>query len=313
MKQQPRGFSLVEVLIALTLITVISFVVIGAVAPWLGMKQSMDTDRHLQDIRQGLTAFYEQNAMDAETQPGTSFFGFQTSTLDGAGYCVVQAAPFGQLKTLISDGGNSAAKDGYSNPWCLYVSPQLSAAVDGVTLYYRNVGIVSAGANGKPDAGTGMDGAGNMTFGGDDVGVLVSGFDIQKQKLKETMRRMARTGDIYESYFTTRFLAYADRDITRDYFYDGVVGNTNGAWGRISTVLGTIGVSPEDSVSAWEPSASVPDNNILVGNASEVMNGIQARSPLSTGMGSLPYTALLVARIPGPGTPYVTRVVVGGY
>ncbi|KWU17836.1 hypothetical protein [Burkholderia cenocepacia] len=313
-RHQRGFFSLPEVLIALAVVTLISFVVIGSVGPWLGLKQNIDNDRKMLDFRNALTSLYDTQAMAAEQQASGTFFGFTTSTIDGQGNCNVQSSPFVQLRTLINDSGTEAAHDGFGNPWCVFISPQMSSVHDGATVYYRNIGIVSAGRDGKLDGTSRMAANGTLTLGGDDVGFVVSGYDIQAAKLKETMDRMNRIATTYEGYFTTRFLSYADRDITRDYFstaYDsgGSILSTGGVWANTSS-LNAIGVSPSDAVTPWES-----NNAIQMGNNTEQVNGITVRSPATSGTGVLPYTALLRAQLPAPAgvTNYVTRVAVGNY
>lgn len=313
-RKQRGFFSLPEVLISLAVISAISFVVIGSVGPWLGLKQNLDNDRKMLDLRNALTSLYDSQAMSAELQPSGTFFGFQTSAIDGQGNCNVQAAPFVQLKTLINDSGTEAAHDGFGNPWCIFVSPQMSAVRDGATVYYRNIGVVSPGRDGRLDPSSRMAADGTLTLGSDDVGFVVSGYDIQAAKLKDTMDRLNRIATTYEGYFTTRFLSYADRDITRDYFssaYDsgGSIMSTGGVWANVAS-LNAIGVSPSDAVTPWETS-----NTIQMGNNTESVNGIQVRSPATSGTGVLPYTALFRAQLPAPaGVPnYVTRVAVGNY
>lgn len=310
-----RGFSLAEVLIALTVITIVSFMVIGAVGPWLSLKQSIDNDRQLTDIRQALTAKYDANGMAAEAQKVNEFFKFTTSVISGAGYCNLQADAFSSLSTLVSDAGAQAANDGYGNPWCVFLSGQLQEARDGTIVYYRNIAIVSAGLDGVLAPTTRMTPTGTMTFAGDDIGVVISGFDIQYPKLKETLRRLSRVANIYESYFSARYMSYADRDITRNYFVksydaDGAIPSTEGNWAQVDLRLNAIGVSPSEAYSPWEK-----NSQFIFGNHNESMNGSQVRSPASTGTGVLPYTSIIAARVPAPeGVDlYVTRVAVGNY
>jgi prepilin-type N-terminal cleavage/methylation domain-containing protein len=317
-RRAQAGFTLIETLVALAVITAISMVVLGALAPWVGFKQSVDTERKLQDLKQGFIAYYDSNAMAIEAQGNGNFGPFVRSTPDANGSCADQADAFAQISGSFSESPQQLAKDGYANPWCVLISDALSQSRDGVKLWYRNIAFVSTGRDGKLDAGTRIDALGNLVTGGDDSAMVLPGYDLEYAKLKETQRRMSRVASMYETYFTTRFLAYPDRDITRYYFanggagYDtsGAVASTGGNWSAVATALAGIGVAAVDAVTPWEQF-----NNIEVGNFSESVNGVTVRSPQTSGTGALPYTALLRARLPAPAgqTVYATQVVVGNY
>lgn len=312
--KRSQGFTLIETLVALALITTISLVAMGALAPWMNFKQKLDTERRLQDIRQGLSAAYSDWAMTVERQPSGQLGQFATSAPAG-GQCAEQPAAFEQIADYFSESAQQLMRDGYANPWCIFISPSFRISRDGVDLWYRNAAIVSTGLDGVLDAQTKLEADGTLKVGGDDLGVIVSGREIQGAKLKETMRRLNRVAQIYETYFTNRYLSNASRDITLYYFskaYDtsGAVNSTAGSWGNAATVLGSVGVGAADAMSAWEL-----DNQIQVGNHNESVGTLQVRTPATSGTGSLPYTALLRVRLPAPPgqTPYATQVVVGGY
>jgi prepilin-type N-terminal cleavage/methylation domain-containing protein len=315
-KRKARGFTLIEVLISLAIIAMISLVLMPALGPWLNLKQKMDTERRLHDIKQGVSAMYEAQGMAIDAQPSGSFKEFTDNAVEvGSGGCVLQDAGFVANSTWFSEPAQALSRDGYSNPWCIRISPSLSEVIDGVELWYRNISIISTGRDGQLDEATGVSSTGVLTLAGDDFGITISGREVQSDKLRETLRRMTRAGQTYETYFTVRYLANPARDITVDYFssdFDtsGVVASTGGAWAPISTALGPIGVAGIDTLSAWES-----DNNIEMGNFNETVNGIQVRSPGSTGTGTLPFTALIRARVPAPaGTlTYVLQGVVGNY
>jgi len=318
LRQKQGGFTLLEALVALAVLTAISMVVVGALSPWLGLKQSIDTDRKMQDLKQGFRAHYEANAMAIEAQGGGTFAGFVNSVPDGTGSCAEQTAAFEQVSGKFSESPQQLSRDGYANPWCFFISGALQESRDGVQLWYRNIAVVSTGRDGKLDPATRMDGAGNLITGGDDTAGVISGYDVQQIKLKETFKRLSRVASMYETYFTTRFLAYPDRDITRYYFsrgggsYDGsgAVNSTGGGWAPVNTALANIGVAATDAVTPWEQFS-----NIEVGNANEQVGGVTVRSPATSGTGALPYTALLRARLPAPAgqSIYATQVVVGNY
>lgn len=311
-----RGFTLVEVLISLALIATISLILMGALAPWVGMKQKLDTERRLQDVRQGVAAIYEAQAMAIERSPAGTFSGFSTNASDpGSGGCVLQDAGFTANAQWFSEPPQAISRDGYGNPWCIRVSVSLKEVRDGADLWFRNVIVISTGPDGALNAATSVSPLGVLTLGGDDVGITVTGREIQASKLQETLRRMTRAGQTYETYFTVRFLANASRDITVDYFstaYDpgGQVASTSGAWAKVALALGGIGVSGQDALSAWEL-----DNSLEVGNFNETVNGVQVRSPGSTGTGNLPFTAQIRARLPAPSgmSVYASQGVIGNY
>lgn len=310
-----RGFTLVETLVALALITIISLIVMGALSPWMGFKQKMDTERRIQDVRQGLVAYYEAQAMAVERQPAGKFSLFTSSTPDGEGRCELQTEAFEAVSDYFSESPQQLSRDGYANPWCIFVSSPFKIVRDGVDLWYRNVAVISTGGDGVLDPATKMQPDGTLVVAGDDAGAIVSGREVQAEKLKETLKRMNKVAQMYETYFTTRFLANTSRDITVYYFskaYDttGAVPATGGSWAKAAETLKDIGVGATDANSAWEL-----DSALEVGNQSETINGVQVRSPATAGTGVLPYTALIRAKLPAPAgqNAYATQVVVGNY
>lgn len=301
-------------MVALAIITLISLVVMGALSPWVNFKQKLDTERRLQDVRQGMLALYEQNGMTIEEQPAGQFLNFRTSAAN-AGQCPSQEAAFATVTDSFSESSGAISRDGYNNPWCLIISAPISERRDGVDLWFRNMFIISPGVDGLLDAATAVGPDGNLKLGGDDMGVTVSGRDVQWKKAQETFRRLSKVAQMYETYFTTRYLANVGRDISIYYFsnqYDtgGAVASTSGNWRPVSTALSAIGVSGSDTVTPWES-----NNAIEVGNATESLNGSSVRSPATTGVGTLPYTSLLRARLPAPTgqTSFAVKVVVGNY
>lgn len=315
--KKSKGFTLIETLVALALISVISFVVMGALAPWVGFKQKLDTERKINDLRQGIESAYKAQAMAVDTTAGAKFFDLEDTVPDADGRCTLDPNAFSTIATYFSGSPQQLVRDGYNNNWCVFVTPPLSAMRDGVTLWFRNIAVISGGLDGVLDAGTVFDKAtGVLTVGGDDQGFVVSGREIQAQKLTETMRRVSRIAQMYETYFTTRYLATASRDITIYYFsntYDpsGVVETTAASWQPVSIRLASIGVGGADALSAWEL-----NNAIQLNNSNGTMGGLQVRSPATTGTGVLPYTAMLRVQLPSPPSvpvPYFTQVVVGNY
>ena len=308
-----RGFTLIEVLIALALVTVISLTLLSSLGPWLDFKHELDTQSKLSDIQQGVTAYYTANAMAVDSDSATELKPFVPSVVATGKACAPQVAAFEAISSYLSNSAQYLSVDGYKQAWCIFVSPPLVASSDGSQLWYRNIAFVSPGRNGRLDPGTGMSAAGALTLGGDDKGVLVAGYPIEQQKLSDTLKRMNTVAQAYATYFTSRYLAYPDRDVTRDYFstaWDsaGTVPSTGGNWMPAAAALGSLGLTPTDTLSGWEV-----NNAIQLGNDTESAAGVTVHSPDTTGTGSLPYTALLRAQLPTPGgTPTYTAISVSG-
>lgn len=320
MKQSnQKGFTLVEIMIVMSLITIISMLLLSPLGSWLAFSRTTSNDRKLQDLKSAISRYYELNAMAidsaAATTPAT--LGVVTSNMVAAGgTCAQDLATYQGLGMLLSDTPQQASLDAYKNPWCIFVSAPQTVSRDGATLTFRNVAIISTGENGVIDAGTSVSAAGVITLSptGDDKGIMLSGEDIQYQKLSQTLAKMQRIANTYEIYFTTRYLANASRDMSIDYFTNevdttGSVASTAGVFKPVSTQLSNLGVVGVDALTAWEA-----NNNIELGNYNESVNGITVRSPNTTGTGIFPYTTILRARVPSPtGTTYVAKVVVGNY
>lgn len=331
------GFTLVEVLIALAVVTLISLVVLSALGPWLRLKQSVDNERKLQSVRASVTAYYRANAMALEAEKGARLGPFE-NVVPANGQCASAREAFAAVPQHLADGPDEAATDGYRNPLCVFVSRQLARNIDGRLLVYHVFAAVSPGPDGVLDATTTFDpDTGVLSLGegedtpSDDRAVLVNGYDVQLALYQETMARLARVVDAYETYFTARYLAWPDRDVTRYYFaasagdptYDKplvspatnqpvTVDATAEDWPPAETVLAPLGLSPESLRSAWEQ-----ENVIEVGVSDESVAGVTVKSPRTSGVGVLPYTALLRTRLPGTdssGAPiWAVRVAVGHY
>jgi hypothetical protein len=228
--------------------------------------------------------------------------------------------------------------------------PLKPVSVEGTLLYYRVIALVSSGQDGRLDSGTAFDPtSGTLTLGGDDVGVLVSGFPIEYALYKETTARLDRLADMYSSFFTSRFQGNYARDYSIDYFvgcltanlvtlngvttcsqpydYDAVAilpTGTAGSWETVTTALAqALGLGPEEETSAWDlPAAgSATANSFMVANqaltnASDQIFNVQVQDPSVKSVNLPPYTALLRAQIPTPSDlapSYVLKVVSGTY
>lgn len=310
-KRLQRGLSLVEVLITLALVTLLVAMVSDMLQPWIQFKQTLETERKLLELQSSFRAAYEANAyridsLDASELVMGPSASVATSGLSATRECLANTSSFRAVAPHLVTGAEFAQQDGYGNFFCLIVSPRLAKTIDGVNLYYHTLAIVSPGRNMTLDPGTGMQPDGSLGLDGDDRGALVDGYAIQQAKYKLTLARIDRVIQLYETYFTSRFLANPARDITVDYFAStwdttGTVpgtGENNIAPSR--TVLASLGIADLDGRSAYETvgtSAGVDSNDIFVANERYCFGTTCVRSP-AAGV-SPPYTALVGAMLPG--------------
>lgn len=323
-KNLQKGFTLLEILIAMILLTVISVVISGSLAPWLNFKQKLDTERKLVDIRTSVELAYSANAMRVEgsAQPELALStGSVKASVPAAGQCAADEASWQSLASFLPEGVQTAMNDGFGNPWCVFITPQLTGTVNGTTVYYHNVAVVSLGRQGQLAEGTHVDSVtGALTLDGDNMGTLINGYAIQKAKLEQTQARMDKLASLYETYFTTQYLANPSRDITVDYFaFNNPTGNWDANSDPLKTVQGTqgvgapalgalaiLGVGPIEATSAYES-----QNQIQLENYAACFGGACVRSAANGG--PPPYTALLYTPLPGPAGTHLVKSVTGNY
>src|SRR5690606_16487094 len=89
-----RGFTLPEILIALSIISLITVVTLGAIGPWLDFRQNLESDRKLNEVKEGLNAYYRTNAFSIESTAAQVLGPFVQSTVNGEGVCDTQSAAF---------------------------------------------------------------------------------------------------------------------------------------------------------------------------------------------------------------------------
>lgn len=268
-----KGFTLVEIVIALALVVLITAVLMNGIGPWMKFQQRLDTEQKLRDLTQGVTAVYKANAYNiddvdpagAVTPVGpsgalrlsaTDSIITECTVGDPADSTAVQAA-LKPLQPYLSRPLADLASDGFNNKICVQVSPRMHRDVDGARLYYHSIAFISPGDNTIVDVGTTFedDGTGMvLTLAGDDTGKMVDGFNIALANYRTTMTRLQKMAAAYETYFQIRFLTKADRDISINYFYANNADN-NGDPGDPDPLADPGPTAPQTRVSlggTWE-------------------------------------------------------------
>lgn len=257
--RQQKGFTLVEIVIAIALVLMITAVVTQGLGPWIKFKQRLETEQNFKDLVQATTALYKANAYNIDnTDPvGTAPPSPTSIGPNGALSLPTASAPANQFQTDCTAGDPAdttsiketlrplqpylsksvleLAQDGFNNKICVLVSKRQYRDVNGARLFYHSVAFISRGDNTTLDAGTTFvdNGAGmTLTLAGDDTGQMVDGFKIALENYQVTLTRLQKLTLAYETYFHIRYLTKSDRDISINYFYANNTSN-NGDPGDI--------------------------------------------------------------------------------
>lgn len=280
MFKKEQGFTLLEIVIAISLIVLLTTLLMTSFGPWLRFKQRLDTETRLKDLSQAATAFYKANAYKIDDQNGVSTY--------MPAYGVLVADPMDATKNMHSNcpaatAGNDPAevdsnaivsnlmplqsyastaisqlaRDGFNTGLCVFVSKRQTRPLAGATVYYHTLAFVSPGENGVLDSITSFDPVtGTLMLGGDDKGSLVDGYQIAAENVRVTTERLQRFAKAYETYFNIRYLLKVDRDISVDYFYkDNTSNNGDPGSGAVGDPGPTIEQTIEALGGAWAASS----------------------------------------------------------
>lgn len=299
-QSRPGGFSLVEVVIALAVISAIAALAAATLGPWLAFRQSMETERRLKETVQALEAGYRENAMAIDNNPG-AVLAFPGSPI--ANNTTATATTFSAVERYSSLSAAQMASDGFNMPVLVFVSNRLSQQVEGVTLYYHIAAVVSGGRNGVIQPGTSFDAAtGRLVLAGDDKGMIVDGYRVQRANYDLTLAKIRRLALAWQDYFQSRYLAVGTRDVSIDYF--GSPGTPANRWDSGNSVPNTNGAYVS-AVSAGIHSVlglSVSEVTDAYGQALRIDNSsAMTRNPgnPNPSMTTPPYTARVSTVLPG--------------
>lgn len=336
MKKRMLGFSLMEVVLVVVGMGLLMMAMSRDATGVLDFAARADTKRRLVIIQSAGWAGYQQNIGVAEANAGAEMT-WDGVTIKGAPLDTVVADPFsatgsGQwndpiykrrlAKYAAAGDANQFELDGHNRPWRLWVSPRLTRAHHGTTLFYHKLAMVSAGQNGRVEST--MTSAGDLTLGGDDQGVVIDGFEAQKEALETTEARLDQLQRLLQTYYQARYLADPSRDPARNYYSnaDPTAATSPSLWdagGPIAPLAAATPIEGSGVPSAIGAGGGVnlqsawPSTPIRLETVST-----RARHPANgtMSMASPPYSAWLSVALPwydGSSATEVTRVAVSSY
>lgn len=316
-----RGVTLTELMVAMAVLALLIPSIMAMVQPFMNFYGKVNTDNRLKDLRTAISAAYNASASSVDTQT-TAVFNTPDGTLNPvlptANQCSGTSTTLLALKRYLTTSAGETYRDGFGRSFCVFITPRLSSAVNGVNFYYHNVLVVSAGVDGSVDATTKINADGTITVGGDDRSAFIDGLSIVKTKVLQTAALMDKISAAYQNYFTSRYMANTSRDTAVSYFANGPASwGSAGNWDAAGWVISTAGSAQAMSWNNLHTSLglSLPDitdawgQTITIDNSSNATRNPDNQSGAS--MQSPPYTAILSTTLPGGLA--MTKTVTGTY
>lgn len=354
-----RGSSLLDVVIAIVLLTIAVLLAAPILSGWRTLQVDVSGERVVSEIYRALETQYKltsgwADAFDNRLLVLESGDGFDSAFIGGEGPQLLGAAlpnptacraMFSEFMVALSSVTDLPPSRGLADPSappvCLLVGPRQVITVGGFRIPYHDVAIVAPGRTGRFHELTSFDFAtGALVLGGDDKGLVLSGRSIQERKAKMALEQLERARDIYEDYFTVRFLSDPTRNVLTNFFYIGSGPEDGGDLGDGAVALRSDGGTLAETLLAgvFNPSGGrdaslnteVRDTLLTSpwGTSMEVANrpgtllsngfAPEVRAPGASGdyMSSPPWTAILAFEIPGGGEgadTHMTATAMGRY
>ncbi len=314
MKIQSTGFSLIEILVAISLMAIMTVAVAPQLKYLINFQSGTDTQNRLSELQSGFATAYLAN-MNVIESDAKAEINFGTTGIMGAATaasgarCTATAANFTPWSDYTGHAAASLVNDGYGAPLCILINPQASVQINGVNLYYHTVAFISTGPNSVLDSGTGLDAAGNLTLAGDDIGVLFDGRAFSVNKFNLTASKMKIVSQALEEYYLARYQSDPTRSSSIDYWSNGVNSPVPTSWDSINPgnlIAYTPNAAPMYTGATSDLSASlslskddVTDGYGNILNFENASNNVRSPVNASANMAIPPYTALISTVLPG--------------
>ncbi len=319
--KKQKGFSLLEMMVAIALAAVFMSTISDALTPALAFFGKQDTTAKLADLRLALESAYKDDARLVDTPAGAVFTvtggTISPVTPNANGRCATPAATFNPIARYLPSSAAVSAFDGWGQGMCVYITTRQNWTVAGITYPYHTIAVVSPGYDGAIDATTALSAAGVLTLGGDDKGIVVDGRKLVGNLVDVANEQISRASTALANYFTTRYQSNTSRDMGVDYFASrnraGVISAEFDSTGTMPTTGGAavaitnnnahavLGLTVADVTDPW---GSV----LLLDNSSDAVRNPQNANASLRSPG---YTARISTTLPSGAV--LERTVVGAY
>lgn len=312
------GFTLIEIFIAVAIIALLSSYAVAGLTGAIKFNAKIETKTRLDAWRSAIDKFYFDNVLtiDADATNQLNLGGSPAVVIPEyepdatTKTCSIDPAKVDGIARLAGYAATDIVFDGAKHGFCMLITDRLSQTLNGATLYYHSIAVVSGGSDGVIDTGTSLSATGSLTLAGDDTGILFDGRKFSADRYAQTLANMKKIVSAYDTYYAARYQIDPNRSLSIDYFScgdDTTCPSSEVRWDQggemISTCGGAISMNPATGTKPYEVlGLSVGDavngwgGDINVDNCTD-----DVRSPNNTNSAKQtpPYTAIISTIIPG--------------
>lgn len=236
-----KGFTLIETLISIALLTGLLTTFFGVAGPWLEFKNSATSQQRLELLKKDFESLYLKypyslnNSADQKnfnitinTSSGTNSTSknialtlSDKSSTDANGSCTSLRPQLQKLSALLTQSPSVSAQDTSENPVCIFVYVNQAEMVQGALSISRTFVFASPGKDGVFDTKFDVGRASQINKAGDDIILSFNGGELQRPYIEKIVESTNRIGKAYEDYAYSRFSSNPAKDITIYYFCSG--------------------------------------------------------------------------------------------
>lgn len=268
MKSQ-RGFTLVELLVAISLLAMFSMFVNVNIKDFTDFSQSVNNNLKTSNIAEKMEGNYRQNAWDIELDPAARYFVGGGNYLLSNEYTSQSNAKWAAFAPTIGLNERDSL-DGYNRPYKILISPRLSYQYEGMLIPYRTIAFVSN--NGGDMSGANqviaskLDANGTIQLAAGETASVFNTLDISLKNFIDSREKVKSIASLYTQYYWGKVNS-GKNDSSVNYFAGGTGSPMSGvSWDSASTIKPTCSSDPTmviDNDSAGVPISKTNLDKVL--------------------------------------------------
>lgn len=326
MSYRVKGFTLIELVVVLALLTILAIFSLDGFSGMLDFSARVETNNRLKVWKLAVENVYQKYSTTIDENSGAVFdlgpvHGITAAAVpNSARICSIDSTKIREFARFAGLSAGDLIHDGHHRNFCMFITNRLTDVVGGTSLFYHSIAIVSGGPNGRVEADTTLDANGNLNINpaSDDVGILFDGRKFAVDRYNLTLARLNKAADAYAAYYAARYQSDTSRSLAVDYFSCGTEDCSSpiARWDQFgqmpSTCTAPLPIVAETGISPHSVlGLSQSDVTDGWGELFQIDNCTDAvRSPSNTAVNKQipPYTAVISSTLPGGAILSVTAV-----